>query len=126
MDPDTQKRFTFLTNNLALEPATVALLYRKRWRIELFFKWVKQHLHIKAFFGTTPNAVKAQLWIAVIVYMLTVKLKHQYQLRQDLNESLQILSVTILEKTPIFQLFSEACRAAPVVPFYNQLLLFDL
>lgn len=126
VDPDTQKRFTFLTNNLALEAGTVALLYRKRWRIELFFKWVKQHLHIKAFFGTTPNAVKTQLWIAVIVYLLTVRLKHHHQLRQELNEVLQILSVTILEKTSVFQLFSEVKDANPVNAFHNQLLLFDL
>lgn len=126
VDPDTHKRFMFLTNNLALEPATVALLYRRRWRIELFFKWVKQHLHVKAFFGTTPNAVKAQLWIAIIVYVLTVKLKHHYRLRQDLNEVLQILSVTVLEKTPVLQLFSEIRRADEIEPFRNQLMLFDL
>lgn len=126
VDPETHKRFTFLTNHLALEAATVALLYRKRWRIELFFKWVKQHLHIKAFFGTTPNAVKAQLWIAVMVYVLTVKLKHRYQLRQDLNEVLQILSLTVLEKTPVLQLFSEARWASEPEPFRNQLLLFEL
>jgi hypothetical protein len=126
VDAQTHKRFTFLTNNLTLAAPTVALLYRKRWRIELFFKWVKQHLRIKAFFGTTPNAVKAQLWIAVIVYVLTVKLKHRYQLRHDLNEVLQILSVTVLEKTPVFQLFSEVRRAADIDPFRYQLLLFDL
>jgi hypothetical protein len=101
VDPETHTRFMFLTNNLILDAATIALLYHKRWRIELFFKWVKQHLHIKAFFGTTPNAVKSQLWIAIIVYVLIVKLKHHHGLRQDLNEVLQILSVTILEKTPV-------------------------
>ena len=126
VDPDTQKRFMFMTNNMALDPTTVALLYRRRWRIELFFKWVKQHLHIKAFFGTTPNAVKAQLWIAVIVFVLTVKLKHRYRLSQNLNEVLQILSVTILEKTHVFQLFSEVRRADEIDPFRNQLTLFDL
>ncbi len=97
VDPETGKRFTFLTNNLTLDAATIALLYHKRWRIELFFKWVKQHLHIKAFFGTTPNAVKTQVWIAVIVYVLIARVKHQSQLPQDLNEIFQILSVTILE-----------------------------
>jgi hypothetical protein len=126
VDPETHKRFMFLTNNLTLDAATVALLYRKRWRIELFFKWVKQHLHIKGFFGTTPNAVKAQLWIAVIVYVLTVKLKHRNQLRQDLNEVLQILSVTILEKTPVYQLFSEIRDANATNGFRNQLLLFEI
>jgi len=126
IDPETGKRFMFLTNNLTLDAATIAFLYRKRWRIELFFKWVKQHLHIKAFFGTTPNAVKSQLWIAVIVYVLTVKLKHRHQLRQDLNEVLQILSVTILEKTPVYRLFSEVRNANQTSECCNQLLLFDL
>lgn len=126
VDPDTGKRFMFLTNNLTLDAKTIALLYRKRWRIELFFKWVKQHLHIKAFFGTTPNAVKSQLWIAVIVYVLTVKLKHRHLLSQDLNEVLQILSLTILEKTPVHRLFSEVRNANETSEDCNQLLLFEL
>ena len=126
VDPETGKRFTFLTNNLALDAGTVALLYRKRWRIELFFKWIKQHLHIKAFFGTTPNAVKTQLWIAVIVYVLIVKLKNHYGLRQDLNELLQILSVTILEKTPVSQLFSETNRTGDESQNRKQLTLFEI
>ena len=123
-DPKTGKRLKFLTNNLTLPAATVALLYRKRWRIELFFKWVKQHLHVKAFFGTTPNAVKTQLWAAVIVFVLVVKLKHQYQLVQEANEILQILSVTILEKTPVFELFSEVRRQSDQDENANQLSLF--
>jgi hypothetical protein len=126
VDPETHTRFMFLTNNLILDAATIALLYHKRWRIELFFKWVKQHLHIKAFFGTTPNAVKSQLWIAVIVYVLIVKLKHHHQLPQDLNEVLQILSVTILEKTPVHRLFSEVRNANETSEDCNQLLLFEL
>lgn len=126
VDPETHKRFMFLTNNLTLDAATIALLYRKRWRIELFFKWVKQHLHIKAFFGTTPNAVKSQLWIAVIVYVLTVKLKHRHQLRQDLNEVLQIMSVTILEKTPVYRMFSEVHDAKETSEVHKQLMLFKL
>jgi hypothetical protein len=124
-DPTTGKRLRFLTNNLTLPAATVALLYRKRWRIELFFKWVKQHLHIKAFFGTTPNAVKTQLWAAVIVFVLVVKLKHRYPLTQETNEILQVLSVTILEKTPVFELFSEVCRQSREGENDNQLPLFD-
>lgn len=123
-DPESGKRLTFLTNNLVSPAATVALLYRKRWRIELFFKWVKQHLHIKAFFGTTPNAVKTQLWAAVIVFVLVVKLKHQYQLIQEANEILQILSVTILEKTPVFELFSEVRSQSARDENANQLSLF--
>ena len=126
VDPETHKRFVFLTNNLTLDATVVALLYRKRWRIEPFFKWVKQHLHIKAFFGTTPNAVKTQLWIAVIVYVLVVRLKHRYVLRQDLNELLQILSITILEKTPVLQLFSEIRHTGKIDAVHKQLLLFKL
>ena len=123
-DPETGRRLKFLTNNLTLPAATVALLYRKRWRIELFFKWVKQHLRVKAFFGTTPNAVKTQLWAAVIVFVLVVKLKHRYQLPQEANEILQILSVTILEKTPVFELFSEVRRQSTQDENANQLSLF--
>jgi hypothetical protein len=124
-DPQTGKRFSFLTNNLTLDAATIALLYRKRWRIELFFKWVKQHLRIKAFFGNTPNAVKTQLWVAVIAYVLVVRLKHHYQLPQDLNQVLQILSVTILEKTPVSVLFSEENQRKINDENHNQLQLFD-
>lgn len=124
VDPETGKRLKFLTNNLTLPAATVALLYRKRWRIELFFKWVKQHLHVKAFFGTTPNAVKTQLWAAVIVFVLVMRLKHQYQLVQEPNEILQILSVTLLEKTPVFELFSEVRRQSAKDENANQLSLF--
>jgi hypothetical protein len=125
VDPETGKRLSFLTNNLLLAATIIALLYRKRWRIELFFKWIKQHLHIKAFFGTTPNAVKTQLWVAVIVYVLVVKLKHRYQLRQDTNEIFQILSVAILEKTPVFELFSEIKQHASETENRKQLMLFD-
>jgi IS4 transposase len=125
VDPETGKRLKFLTNNLLLDAATIALLYRRRWRIELFFKWIKQHLHIKAFFGTTPNAVKTQLWAAVIVYVLVVKLKHRYQLPQEANEIFQILSVAILEKTPVFELFSEINRHPSEDGNRNQLTLFD-
>jgi DDE family transposase/uncharacterized protein DUF4372 len=125
VDPETGKRLKFVTNNLFLAATTVALLYRKRWRIELFFKWIKQHLHIKAFYGTTPNAVKTQLWAAVVVYVLVVKLKHRYQLPQDANEIFQILSVTILEKTPVFELFSEIGRCSEEDGNSKQLTLFD-
>ena len=125
VDPQTNKRLTFLTNNLTLDPLSVALLYRKRWRIELFFKWIKQHLHIKAFFGTTANAVKTQVWIAVIVYVLVVRLKHQHQLSHDLNEILQVLSVTLSEKIPVFQLFSRHGAQLSDAGERNQLVLFD-
>jgi hypothetical protein len=125
VDPQTAKRLKFLTNNVALEASVIALLYHKRWKIELFFKWIKQHLHIKAFFGNTPNAVKTQLWAAVIVYVLVMKLKHRYQLPQEANEIFQILGVTILEKTPVFELFSEIKRKNDEDENDNQLSLFD-
>jgi hypothetical protein len=125
VDPDDGKRLVFLTNHLTLGPRTVALLYRKRWRIELFFKWVKQHLHIKAFFGTTPEAVKTQLWIAVITYVLVSRLKHRYGLPQTLNEIFQVLGVTILEKMPVNELFCEVGRTADDGEDHNQLRLFE-
>ena len=126
VDPDSNKRLKFLTNNTTLEAATVALLYRKRWKIELFFKWVKQHLHIKAFFGTTPNAVKTQIWIAVIAYVLVLRLKHRHRLPHEPNDILQILSVTILEKTAINELFSRNHHDTPTSAGRNQLSLFEI
>jgi len=105
IDPETNKRLTFLTNHLTLDALTIALLYRKRWRIELFFKWAKQHLHIKAFFGTSLNAVTAQIWIAVMVYVMVVRLKHRFQLSQELNEIFQVLGMSLSEKVPVFELF---------------------
>lgn len=125
VDPESGKRFRFLTNNLTLDAETIALLYRRRWRIELFFKWIKQHLHVKAFFGNTPNAVKIQLWVAVIVHVLVVKLKHSEMLPHDPNQIFQILSVTILEKTPVSMLFSEINRSKSEGEDRNQLELFD-
>jgi hypothetical protein len=124
-DPDTGKRLTFLTNHLTLDALSIALLYRKRWKIELLFKWMKQHLHIKAFFGTTPNAVKTQLWIAVIVYVLVHLLKHRHALRQTPNEIAQILSVMIFEKIPINQAFSEIQQKIAEDENHNQLTLFE-
>jgi hypothetical protein len=126
IDPQTGKRLTFLTNHLTLDALTVASLYRKRWKVELFFKWVKQHLHVKAFFGTTPNAVKIQLWVAVIVFVLVHRLKHRYQLQKSPNEIFQILGVILLEKTPINQAFLEFQRENEQDENRNQLLLFDI
>ena len=126
LDPQTGKRLTFITNHLTLDALAIALLYRKRWQIELLFKWMKQHLHIKAFFGTTPNAVKMQLWIAVIVYVLVHRLKHRYALPQTLNEIAQILSVLLLEKIPVNQAFSEIHTKVAASDNHNQLSLFDL
>jgi hypothetical protein len=125
VDPETGRKFSFLTNHLTLDPCVIALLYRKRWQIELLFKWMKQHLHIKAFFGTTPNAVKTQLWIAVMVLVMIHLLKHRHGLRQTPNEIAQILSVTILEKIPINQLFSDIQERNSENENRNQLTLFD-
>jgi IS4 transposase len=126
VDPSTGRRLTFLTNHLTLDAWQVALLYRKRWQIELLFKWMKQHLHIKAFFGTTSNAVKAQLWIAVITLVLIHRLKHRLGLRQTPNDIAQILSVTLCEKTPINQAFLDEVEQNATVQDRNQMMLFGL
>lgn len=126
IDPITQKRLRFLCNDLQMPAWQIVLLYRKRWQIELLFKWMKQHLHIKAFFGTTPNAVKTQLWVAVIVLLLIHRLKHQLSLTQTPNEIAQILSVTLCEKTPINQAFLDEQQQNSEQQNHNQLLLFDL
>ena len=125
VDPDTGRKLTFLTNHLTLDALSIALLYRKRWKIELLFKWMKQHLHIKAFFGTMPNAVKTQLWIAVMAYVLVHRLKHHHGLTQTPNEIAQILSVTLFEKNPINQVFSEIQKKNSESENRNQLRLFD-
>ena len=105
-DPETGKRLVFLSNNFALPALTITKLYRLRWQVELFFKWIKQHLRIKAFFGTTENAVKTQIWIAVSVYALVAIVKKRLQLSASLYEILQILSLTMFERMPIDQLLS--------------------
>jgi hypothetical protein len=125
-DAETQKRFVFLTNNFTLAALTVAQLYKARWRVELFFKWIKQHLRIKAFYGTSPNAVKTQVWIAVAVYVLVAILKKQFDLEQSLYTILQILSVTLFEKTPILQALSCSDYTNETPGCCNQLLLFNL
>ena len=103
---ETGKRVVFLTNNFALKPEMVAALYRQRWQVELFFKWIKQHLRIKAFFGTSENAVKTQIWIAVATYVLIAIAKKRLQLPQTLYEILQVLSLTMFETLPLNQLLA--------------------
>ena len=103
---DKGKRLVFLTNNLALKPELIAALYRQRWQVELFFKWIKQHLRIKAFLGTTENAVKTQIWIAVCTYVMIAIVKKRLHLPQSLYEILQILSLTVFEKIPLHQLLT--------------------
>jgi hypothetical protein len=124
-DPETQKRFVFLTNNFTFAPLTIARLYRTRWRVELFFKWIKQHLRIKAFYGTSENAVKTQVWIAISVYVLVAIVKKQLGLEQSLYTILQILSVTLFEKTPFLQAFSQKQEDETDTENPNQLILFD-
>lgn len=110
---DEGKRITFLTNNTALPPETVGELYRLRWQVELFFKWIKQHLRIKAFFGTSENAVKTQIWIAVATYVLIAIVKKRAMLPHSLYELLQILSLTMFETTPINQLLTPPPPSPP-------------
>ena len=123
-DPETGKSLIFLTNNFAIAPHTIADLYRCRWQIELFFKWIKQHLRIKSFFGTSDNAVKTQIWIAVAVYVLIAIIKKRLRLDASLYTILQIVSVTAFEKTPLNQLFVGSHNVAPILPSENQLNLF--
>ncbi len=125
-DADTQKRFVFLTNNFTLPALTIAQLYKCRWQVELFFKWIKQHLRIKAFYGTSDNAVKTQVWIAISVYVLVAIVKKQLTIERSLYEILQILSVTLFEKTPIFEAFMSPNYPNENLDFPKQLTLFDL
>ena len=106
-DTDTNNELIFLTNNFQLKAIEIAQLYKHRWKIELFFKWIKQHLKIKSFWGQSENAVKTQVWIAVSVYVLVAIAKKKFKLKQSLYEILQILSISIFEKMPINQLFTE-------------------
>ncbi len=124
-DAANEKRFVFLTNNCTLPATTIADLYRCRWHVELFFKWIKQHLRIKAFYGTTENAVKTQVWIAVSVYVLVALIKKLLRLDQSLYTILQILSVTLFERTPILQVFSRVEYDKSESDVVNQLSLFD-
>ena len=124
IDAETNKRFIFLTNNFVLPALTIAQLYHCRWQIELFFKWIKQHLRIKAFYGTTENAVKTQIWIAITVYVLVAIIKKQLNLELSLYTILQILSVTLFEKTPILRALSTSDDIEQNGVIYNQLSLF--
>jgi IS4 transposase len=125
VDPDTGKRLVFLTNNFVLDALTIAKLYKCRWQVELFFKWIKQHLRIKAFYGTSENAVKTQIWIAISVYVLVAIIKKELKLERSLNDILQILSLTLFEKTPLFQALSQEKAQKETGPSHNQLSLFD-
>jgi len=124
-DTKSDQTLVFLTNNFTLPALTIADLYRNRWQVELFFKWIKQHLRIKAFYGTSENAVKTQIWIAIAVYVLVAIVKKSLKLDQSLYTILQILSVTLFEKTPIFQALSNTHYNIEEATISNQLNLFD-
>ena len=125
-DAETNKRLKFLTNNFVLPALTIAQIYKCRWQVELFFKWIKQHLRIKAFYGTSENAVKTQIWIAVSVYVLVAIARKRLALEASLYQTLQILSVTLFEKTPILYALQPLEVGADFAENVNQLILFDL
>jgi len=124
-DIQREKRLVFLTNNFQLPPETIAQLYKARWRIELFFKWIKQHLRIRSFYGTSQNAVKVQIWTAISTYLIVAILKKQLRLEQSLYTILQVLSVSLLEKTPILQALSQKYVPIQTQQCSKQLSLFD-
>jgi len=125
VDAQTQKHLTFLCNNFLLPAQTIADLYRCRWKVELFFKWIKQHLRIKAFYGTSQNAVKTQIWIAISVYVWVAILKKRLRLDSSLYTILQILSLTLFEKTPVIQVLTDNDHSFQTDDVCNQLNLFD-
>jgi len=126
LDVETGKQFQFLTNNFILPALTIARIYQARWQVELFFKWIKQHLRIKAFFGTSENAVKTQIWIAASVYVLVAIIRKRLGLEISLYQILQILSVTLFEKTPLLQALQPSDSHGDLGDSANQLILFDL
>ncbi len=125
-DKQTDKRLVFLTNNFQLKALLIAKIFKERWQIELFFKWIKQHLRIKSFYGTTPNAVKTQIWIAVSVYLLVAIVKKRLNINLSLYTFLQILSISIFEKRPILLLINDIDYESKIYDSVNQLNLFDL
>jgi hypothetical protein len=124
-DSETEMHLTFLTNNFILAATTIAKLFRNRWQIELFFKWIKQHLHIKSFYGTSLNAVKTQIWIAISIYVLVAIIRKRMNIDMSLYNMLQILSITLFEKSPLLQVLSEEIVDFDKEQTCNQLNLFD-
>lgn len=125
-DAATDHRLVFLTNNFSLNALTVAQFYKCRWQIELFFKWLKQNLHIKAFLGTSDNAVKTQIWIAISVYVLVAIIKKELHLEQSMSEILQILSIALFEQVPLQQVLTKIPMQNEILGNHNQLYLFNL
>ncbi len=124
-DAEQKRVFVFLTNNFRLKAVNIAQLYKHRWLIELFFKWIKQHLKIKSLWGFSPNAVKTQIWIAICVYVLVAIVKKKLGIKQSLYEILQILSISIFDKMPIQQLFQDASLQIFKEQNPNQLKIFE-
>ena len=125
-DKTTGNKLVFLTNNFTLSALVIAALYKQRWQVELFFKWIKQHLRLKVFYGTSRNAVYSQIWIAVSMYVLIAIIKKKIQTKMSLYTMLQILILSLFEKTPINQLFKNEAQPDENTEIYNQLTLFDL
>ena len=125
IDAKTGKRLRFLTNNFDLSPLTIARLYRQRWQVELFFKWLKQHLRIKAFYGTSENAVKTQIWTAIAMYVLVAIVKKRLGLDRSLYTILQILSISLFEKEPILSALSQKDFPVEGLDLEKQLPLFN-
>jgi hypothetical protein len=125
-DQEEQRHIRFQTNNLTLPALTIAMIYKKRWSVEIFFKWIKQNLRIKSFFGTSENAVKTQVWIAISIYVLIAIIKKKLGIEKSLYTFLQIVSVSIFDKSPLFELFSDIDIKEPDGKSCNQLNLFDL
>ncbi len=124
-DPETGKRLLFITNNTVLPALSICALYKARWQVELFFRWIAQHLRVKAFFGITENAVKSQIWIAVSVYVLVAIVRKRIDLSRSLYEILQILSLNQFEKTPQDMLLSRSVEAPEGPQLVNQLIFFE-
>ncbi len=124
-DPVTGKRFRFLTNNFVLPALTIAQLYKARWNIEVFFKWIKQHLHIKSFYGNSENAVKTQIWIAISVYLLTAIARKKLGVGVSLYTFFQVLGMTVFEKSPILEVLQNPSSTIDHTSAANQLNLFD-
>jgi IS4 transposase len=125
-DAEHERRLVFLTNNFDLPAWTIARLYKCRWQVELFFKWIKQNLRIKGFYGTSENAVKTQVWIAISVYVLVAIVRKELKCERTMNEIMQILSLTLFEKTPISKVFADENEQTTEEPSHKQLSLFNI
>jgi hypothetical protein len=126
VDPETEKRLSFITNNFEWSALTIADLYKARWHVELFFKWIKQHLRIKAFFGTSLNAVKTQIWIALCVYLLLALIKKELQLSQSLHTIAQLFSLSLFQKVPLLELFTQTTSTNETSSSCKSLTLFEI